>query len=90
VSLDEPRPGTDENVVTLGESIGVNDHEFARVDGRETFAALLGIVTAREREVLRMRFEHDMAQAEIGAAIGISQMHVSRIIRRAIARLHHA
>ena len=90
VSLDEPRAGADENVVTLGESIGVNDHGFARVDGRETFAALLGIVTAREREVLRMRFEHDMAQAEIGAAIGISQMHVSRIIRRAIARLHHA
>ena len=90
LSLDEPRGGTDENVVTLGDSIGVHDHGFAHVEGRATFTALLGIVSTREREVLRMRFEQDMAQAEIGAAIGISQMHVSRIIRQAIARLRLA
>lgn len=92
LSLDEPRAGAgaDENVVTLGDSIGVNDHEFTRVEDRATFAALLGIVSSREREVLRMRFEQDMAQADIGAVIGISQMHVSRIIRQAIARLRLA
>jgi RNA polymerase sigma-B factor len=90
LSLDEPRGGTDENVVTLGDSIGVNEHGFTRVEERATVAALLGIVTSREREVLRMRFEQDMAQAEIGAAIGVSQIHVSRIIRQAIARLRLA
>jgi RNA polymerase sigma-B factor len=90
LSLDEPRADADENVATLGDSIGVDDHGFGHVEGRATFAAMLGGVTAREREVLRMRFEHDMAQADIGAAIGVSQMHVSRIIRQAIARLRHA
>jgi RNA polymerase sigma-B factor len=90
LSLDEPRADADENVVTLGDSIGVDDHGFGHVEARATFAALLGIVTTREREVLRMRFEHDMAQAEIAARIGVSQMHVSRIIRQAIARLRHA
>jgi RNA polymerase sigma-B factor len=90
LSLDEPQAGADEDVVTLGESIGVDEHGFARVEDRATFVALLAIVTAREREVLRLRFEQDMAQAEIGAAIGISQMHVSRIIRRVLARLRHA
>ena len=90
LSLDEPRADADENVVTLGDSIGVDDHGFGRVDGRETFAAMLEAVTAREREVLRMRFEHDMAQADIAAAIGVSQMHVSRIIRQAIGRIRHA
>jgi len=90
LSLDEPRADADENAATLGDSIGVDDHGFGHVEGRATFTAMLAAVTAREREVLRMRFEHDMAQADIGAAIGISQMHVSRIIRQAIGRLRHA
>jgi RNA polymerase sigma-B factor len=90
LSFDEPRGGADESVVTLADSIGVDEHGFARVEGRATFAALLEMVTTREREVLRMRFEHDMAQAEIGAAIGVSQMHVSRIIRQALAQLRLA
>jgi RNA polymerase sigma-B factor len=41
----------------------------------------------REREVLRLRFGEDCTQAEIGAAIGVSQMQVSRIIRQSLARL---
>ena len=44
-------------------------------------------VTPREREVLRLRFEEDLTQAEIGERIGVSQMQVSRIIRQSIARL---
>jgi RNA polymerase sigma-B factor len=48
------------------------------------------MVTPRERDVLRMRFEEDMTQAEIGAIIGVSQMQVSRIIRQAVARLRAA
>jgi RNA polymerase sigma-B factor len=44
-------------------------------------------VSSRAREMLRMRFEEDMTQAEIGAAIGISQMQVSRILRQTIAQL---
>ena len=44
-------------------------------------------ITPREREVLRLRFEEDLTQAEIGERIGVSQMQVSRIIRQSIARL---
>jgi RNA polymerase sigma-B factor len=89
-SFDEPSNSGGEETVTLGESIGVADRGFARVEASVTFAALLTVVTSREREVLRMRFEEDMTQAEIAAAIGASQMHVSRIIRGALARIRHA
>ena len=44
---------------------------------------------ARSREVLRMRFEEDMTQSEIGERLGVSQMQVSRIIRQTIAHLRH-
>ena len=89
-SFDEPSNSGGEDVVTLGESIGVAEHGFARVEARVTFAALLNVVTTREREVLRMRFEEDMTQAEIAVEIGASQMHVSRIIRGALARIRDA
>jgi RNA polymerase sigma-B factor len=90
-SFDEPRGGgEEEEAPTLGESLGVPEHGFARVEARVTFTALLGVVTAREREVLRMRFEEDMTQSEIAAAIGSSQMHVSRIIRAALGRIRQA
>ena len=48
------------------------------------------MLSAREREVLRLRFEEDLTQAEIGARVGISQMHVSRMIRQSIALLRDA
>ncbi|MEA2128116.1 MAG: polymerase sigma-B factor [Solirubrobacteraceae bacterium] len=89
-SFDEPSSGGDDAAPTLGESLGVAEHGFARVEARVTFTALLGVVTTREREVLRMRFEEDMTQAEIAAAIGASQMHVSRIIRAALGRIRRA
>jgi RNA polymerase sigma-B factor len=85
-SFDEPSGGG-EDAVTLGESIGVHEHGFAHVEAHATFTALLGVVTSREREVLRMRFEHDMTQAEIAAILGVSQMEVSRVLRRALERL---
>jgi RNA polymerase sigma-B factor len=88
-SFDSP-VGDDEATETLGDRIGVDEHGFHRAEARATFAALLGIVTARESEVLRMRFEEDMTQAEIAAIIGVSQMHVSRIIREALERIRLA
>jgi RNA polymerase sigma-B factor len=49
---------------------------------------LLRVLTPREREVVALRFEFDLAQAEIGERIGVSQMQVSRFLRGAMARLH--
>jgi RNA polymerase sigma-B factor len=76
----EPQP-------LLAEVVGADDAGFDRAETGATMTALLVILTARERDVLRLRFEDDMTQAEIGSAMGISQMQVSRLIRRALARL---
>ncbi|MBA3746265.1 MAG: sigma-70 family RNA polymerase sigma factor, partial [Solirubrobacterales bacterium] len=91
ISIDAPRGGTgDDDVATLADSVGVDEDGFERAENRATLATLLTTVTPREREVLRMRFEQDMTQAEIGAVIGVSQMQVSRLIRQAISRLRAA
>ena len=45
------------------------------------------MLSGREREVLRLRFEEDLTQMEIGDRVGVSQMHVSRLIRQSIASL---
>jgi RNA polymerase sigma-B factor len=91
ISFDAPRGhGGDEDVTTLAESIGIDESGFDRAEERATLERLLATVTPRERDVLRMRFEEDMTQAEIGAVIGVSQMQVSRVIRQALARLRAA
>jgi RNA polymerase sigma-B factor len=86
LSFDAPR-GSDEEAPTLADSIGVGEDGFERAEQRATLDALLGLVTPRERDVLRLRFEEDMTQAEIGAIVGVSQMQISRIIRRALELL---
>jgi RNA polymerase sigma-B factor len=45
------------------------------------------VLTPRDREILRLRFEEDLTQTEISRQIGVSQMQVSRLIRQALARL---
>jgi RNA polymerase sigma-B factor len=44
----------------------------------------------REREILRLRFVEDLTQSEIGARVGLSPMHISRLLRQAVARLREA
>ena len=87
VSFEAPAGGSGEDAATLADSVGVREDGFDRAEERATLDALLDCVGAREREVLRMRFEQDMTQAEIGAAVGVSQMQISRIIRQALQRL---
>ncbi|MGH2841069.1 MAG: SigB/SigF/SigG family RNA polymerase sigma factor [Solirubrobacteraceae bacterium] len=92
ISFDMPRGGEEDKTGggTIADSIGVDEEGFDRAEDRATLANLLGSVTPRERDVLRMRFEEDMTQAEIGAVIGVSQMQVSRLIRKAISDLRGA
>jgi RNA polymerase sigma-B factor len=87
VSFEAPTGGTGEDAATLADSVGTHEDGFDRAEDRATLDMLLGAVSERERDVLRMRFEQDMTQAEIGAAIGVSQMQISRIIRQALQRL---
>ncbi|MDP9401148.1 MAG: SigB/SigF/SigG family RNA polymerase sigma factor [Actinomycetota bacterium] len=88
-SLEAPRGGEDEGD-TLGDSVGTDEGGFALAEDRATLGRLLTAISPREREVLRLRFEEDMTQAEIGEIIGVSQMQVSRLIRQAVARLRSA
>jgi RNA polymerase sigma-B factor len=48
------------------------------------------VLTPREREIVRLRFEEDLTQAEIGKIVGLSQMHVSRVLRAAVEKLRAA
>ncbi|MGH8512477.1 MAG: sigma factor-like helix-turn-helix DNA-binding protein, partial [Gammaproteobacteria bacterium] len=80
----------DDDEGKLGDWIGVIDDGFAHVETRLTAVALLNLNTSREREVLRMRFEHDITHAEIAEAIGISDTRVAEIIEVALARMRSA
>lgn len=84
-SLDEPiGPDHDD---TLAATIGNEDAQYQRVENAVLAADLLSELTPREQHMLRLRFQEDLTQSEIGARVGVSQMHVSRLIRQSIARL---
>jgi RNA polymerase sigma-B factor len=89
-SLQTPRGADDEAGETLGDAMGKAEEGFGLAEHRATLDQLLAAVTPREREVLRLRFEEDLTQAEIGERIGVSQMQVSRIIRQSLTRLRSA
>jgi RNA polymerase sigma-B factor len=69
------------------ESLGGDDGGFARAEARAMLADGLGELAPREREIVRLRFFEGLTQREIAERIGISQMHVSRLIRRTVDRL---
>ncbi|MFL5885451.1 MAG: SigB/SigF/SigG family RNA polymerase sigma factor [Thermoleophilaceae bacterium] len=69
------------------ETIGDVDEEFARTDDRTSLEPALASLPEREQEILRMRFEDGLTQTQIAEQIGISQMHVSRLIRRSLERM---
>src|SRR3954465_2362674 len=72
---------------TLAESLGTADPELGRAEIRVLLDDAFDILSDRDREILRLRFEEDMTQTEISERIGVSQMQVSRLIRQALARL---
>ena len=76
---DEPAP--------LRDRIGGEDLSFETVEYGEAIAPVLKEISERDREVLRLRFVEDMTQSEIADRVGVSQMHVSRILRATIDKL---
>ena len=86
-SLDAPRREDDEAGATVGDAIGVAEEGFERAEERALLRALMTGLSPRDRLVLRLRFERDLTQQQIGEHVGISQMQVSRILRRCVARL---
>jgi RNA polymerase sigma-B factor len=87
-SLDAPRPGGDDAPgATLGDTLPAVEDGYHRAEQRAVLDGLMASLTPREREILHLRFDHDLTQAAIGEAIGVSQMQVSRVLRQAIATL---
>lgn len=87
LSLDAPRPGADEETLSYGDSIGEDDERYELVELDATVVAALRHIPARERAMLHMRFVEDLTQTEIAQRVGISQMQVSRLLRRSLAQL---
>ena len=85
LSLDTPRSHDDGESVPMVETLGSTDHGYDAVEVQ--LAAEDATLDEREREVLRLRFEEDLTQYEIGRILGVSQMQVSRIMRRALRKL---
>jgi RNA polymerase sigma-B factor len=88
LSLDAPRPGGEEpDDSRFGDTIGEEDERFELIELGATIAPALRDLPPRERRILKMRFVDDMTQSQIAAEVGVSQMHVSRLIRRSLAQV---
>ena len=86
-SLEVPRDHGDGEAGTLADSFGVEEAGFELVENSTTLAAAMRLLSDRERRVVTLRFFEDRTQSEIAAVIGVSQMQISRILRRATAKL---
>jgi RNA polymerase sigma-B factor len=90
VSLDagsESGGGGGDGTATVLETIGVDDEALDGVVYRATLRPLLAALPARERQILLLRFFRNMTQSQIAEEIGISQMHVSRLLAKTLAEL---
>lgn len=87
VSLDAPRQSSDGERDALVDAIGHEDGRLELVEYRQAIAGALDALPEREREILRLRFEQDRTQSEIAEVLGVSQMQISRLLRRTVERL---
>ena len=87
VSLDQPRRAELDDGDTLIDTLDSADTEIPATVDRVMLESLLSTLDPRSRLVLRLYYEQDLTQAEIGRRLGYSQMHVSRLLRNAIERL---
>jgi len=89
-SLDAPTAHDDDGAAALVDLLGNEDTSYELVESRDAIANTWKALPDVERKVLELRFMHDLTQREIGEQIGYSQMHVSRLLRRALDRLETA
>ncbi|MHB1854655.1 MAG: RNA polymerase sigma factor SigF [Acidimicrobiales bacterium] len=87
-SLDAPAPGPDdEGSSTLGSQLGEDDLTMAAAEDRAALSPLLEALPPREQRILFLRFFQGLTQSEIATQLGISQMHVSRLLARSLSQL---
>jgi RNA polymerase sigma-B factor len=85
-SLDAPG-GEDRDASGLAERLGMRDANFDLAEHRVVIERALDSLPERERTILRLRFFEDLTQTEIAEQVGVSQMHVSRLLARSLADL---
>ncbi|MFI8966201.1 RNA polymerase sigma factor SigF [Streptomyces sp. NPDC053493] len=87
-SLDAPPEENDsDSGVTLADRLGYEDHGLEGIEYIESLKPMIASLPARERRILSLRFTAGLTQSEIGEELGISQMHVSRLLARTLKRL---
>ena len=86
ISLDTPDSG-DDDAPAIADTLGQFDEALEGVEYRESLKPLLDKLPAREKRILMLRFFGNMTQSQIAAELGISQMHVSRLLARTLAQL---
>ncbi|MFE2432871.1 RNA polymerase sigma factor SigF [Streptomyces sp. NPDC059373] len=85
-SLDA-QPDEDDSEGALADRIGYEDHGLEGIENVESLKPLIAELPTRDRQILSLRFVANMTQSEIGEELGISQMHVSRLLTRTLGRL---
>ncbi|NDL60020.1 SigB/SigF/SigG family RNA polymerase sigma factor [Phytoactinopolyspora sp. XMNu-373] len=89
VSLDAPETSAETGAAPL-EVIGHDDEALEGVENREAIARILSTLPERERRIIVLRFFRNMTQSQIADEVGISQMHVSRLLSRTLANLRES
>src|SRR5215213_6799771 len=89
-SLDAPTARNDDESASLVDMLGGEDWGYELVHSRDAIGSTWSELPEIERKVLELRFKEELTQREIGERIGYSQMHVSRLLRRALNRLETA
>ncbi|MDQ6750871.1 MAG: SigB/SigF/SigG family RNA polymerase sigma factor [Actinomycetota bacterium] len=87
LSLDAPQEGREGERESLVSTIGSTDSRYELIEYGTTIEATMHKLPARDRRVLALRFGEDLTQSQIADQVGVSQMQVSRIIRRSLERL---
>jgi RNA polymerase sigma-B factor len=88
-SLDVPKGGSEDGD-TIGEGLGEDDPDLANAESRVVLSPLMAKLPPRQRQIIRLRFFEGLTQSEIANRLGISQMHVSRLLARSVAELRAA
>jgi len=87
LSLDAPMGSDQDDLSSRLDAIGIDDERLELVDEQATIFAAAKHLSVRERQILYLRFGEDLTQSEIAARVGVSQMQVSRLLRRSLQRL---
>jgi RNA polymerase sigma-B factor len=89
-SLDAPTQDAEGETPALIETMGGDDDGYRTVLDRSALDSLLGGLDTRDRAIIELYFREELTQSEIGERLGYSQMHISRLLRRAVGELEKA